>query len=288
MRKSIEMIIEGEYAFDGAGVKLMRIFGGANAAKYTDPFLLLDNFGSKDQKDYEKGFPWHPHRGIETVTYIIEGKVKHGDSTGISGTIGKGELQWMSAGSGIYHEEMPQPSPEGLNGLQLWVNLPKEMKMSKPKYRNVKEKNMPTVTDSYNNKIRVISGRAKDAIGPVSDTSVPIGYKVIEMPRRSVFESVVDNSYTTIVYVLDGKLNVGNEKPIGHGSAAIYKHDGDNISVSTGNESAKLILLTGKRLDEPIAWYGPIVMNYRQELLKAYEELENGTFIKESGDVEDL
>ncbi|MEM3883454.1 MAG: pirin family protein [Methanothrix sp.] len=288
MRKELEMAIEGHYSYDGAGVKLRRIFGGQNAARYTDPFLLLDNFGSKDLKDYEKGFPWHPHRGIETVTYILEGKVKHRDSTGVSGVIGSGELQWMTAGSGIFHEEMPQVEKEGNSGLQLWVNLPKEHKMTQPKYRNLKDKNMPAVTDSYGNRIKVIAGRRADAIGPISDLSIPISYYVVDMKKDSQFVQDIPEGHTAIAYVLKGRLGVEKGTEIEEGSAAIYKRSGDSVAVSTGSETAKFMLISGKPLNEPVAWYGPIVMNYKQELVKAYEELENGTFIKESADVQDL
>ncbi len=288
MRKELGMSIEGQYSYDGAGVRLRRIFGGQNIARYTDPFLLLDNFGSKDPKDYEKGFPWHPHRGIETVTYVLEGKVKHRDSTGVSGTIESGELQWMTAGSGIFHEEMPQVEKEGNSGLQLWVNLPREYKMSKPKYRNLKDKNMPLVKDSYNNRIKVIAGRRADAVGPISDLTIPISYFVVEMGKNSTFSQEIAEGHTAIAYVLDGRLIVDKDTSISEGSAAIYKRGGDSATVSTGAEKARFMLISGKPLNEPIAWYGPIVMNYKQELVKAYEELESGKFIKETGNVEDL
>jgi len=288
MRKLVEMIIEEQYSYDGAGVKLRRIFGGANIAKYTDPFLLLDNFGSKDPKDYEKGFPWHPHRGIETVTYVLEGRVKHRDSTGISGVIEKGELQWMTAGSGIFHEEMPQVEKNGNSGLQLWVNLPKEQKMAKPKYRNLKDKSMPVVKDSYNNSIKVIAGRRADAIGPISDLAVPISYFIVEIGRNSYFSQNVPEGHTAIAYVLSGRLKVSDDTEIADGTAAVYKRSGDSVAFSTAGDGAKFMLISGKPLNEPIAWYGPIVMNYKQELVKAYEELENNSFIKDSGNVEDL
>ncbi|MCL5102434.1 MAG: pirin family protein [Candidatus Marsarchaeota archaeon] len=288
MRKGIDIIIEGQYSYDGAGVRLRRIFGGQNIARLTDPFLLLDNFGSKDPKDYEKGFPWHPHRGIETVTYILDGKVKHRDSTGVSGTIGKGELQWMTAGSGIFHEEMPQVEKEGNSGLQLWVNLPKEAKMRNPVYRNLKDKNMPSVEDGYGNRIKVIAGRRADAVGPISDLSIPIGYFVVDMKRNSVFSQKLEEGHTAIAYVLEGRINVEKGAEVKEGSAAIYKRDGDEVAISTDNENAKVMLISGRPLNEPIAWYGPIVMNYKQELVKAYEELQNGDFIKEQGSVEDL
>ncbi|MEM3841695.1 MAG: pirin family protein, partial [Candidatus Micrarchaeaceae archaeon] len=223
-----------------------------------------------------------------TVTYVLEGKVKHRDSTGISGTIGSGELQWMSAGSGIFHEEMPQVEKDGNCGLQLWVNLPKGQKMSKPKYRNLKDKNIPVVADSYGNKIKVIAGMRADAIGPIRDLSIPISYYVVEMGRNSLFQQDIPEGHTAIAYVLEGRISVRKEESIAEGSAAVYKRKGDSVAISTGSEKAKVMLISGKPLNEPIAWYGPIVMNTKQELIKAYEELQNGTFIKQGGDVEDL
>ena len=288
MRRDIEAIFEGYDTQDGAGVKLHRVFGGQDSAAYTDPFLLLDNFGSKDRKDYEKGFPWHPHRGIETVTYVLDGRVKHRDSTGVSGTIGSGEIQWMTAGSGIFHEEMPEVDPNGNKGMQLWVNLPKASKMQAPVYRNVGKNDAPEVRLPNGIRVKVVAGRLGDAEGPVNGLSNPIEYYHISMPLGSSYESYIESARTALIYVISGRLKLDKGRSITAGSAATFGRNGDSVSFVSEERNTEALLLTGIPLKERIAWYGPIVMNTREELVKAYEELQNGSFIKGSADVEDL
>ena len=288
IRKQITTVFRGAESYDGAGVKLHRVFGGQGSAHVTDPFLLLDNFGSKRREDYEKGFPWHPHRGIETVTYVLEGKVKHRDSTGVSGTIGSGELQWMTAGSGIFHEEMPQVEPEGNSGLQLWVNLPMASKMQKPKYRAIGKNNAPEIELQSGSKVRLIAGRIGSVEGPVADLSDPVEYYHIKLHDGSLFEHAVRPGRTAIVYVLKGSIRSGENAILKAGEAGVYGRNGDSLAFASAEHGTELLLLTGKPLNEPVAWYGPIVMNTRDEIVKAYEELNSNSFIKSEAEVEDL
>ena len=288
IKRQITTVFRGAESYDGAGVKLHRVFGGQGSAHVTDPFLLLDNFGSKRKEDYEKGFPWHPHRGIETVTYVLDGKVKHRDSTGVSGIIGSGELQWMTAGSGIFHEEMPQVEPEGNNGLQLWVNLPSASKMQKPKYRAIGKNNAPEIELHGGSKVRLIAGKIGSVEGPVSDLSNPVEYYHIKMRAGSLFEHAAGPGRTAIVYVLKGAILSGESSRINSGEAAVYDRKGDSLSFASAEHGTEVLLLTGQPLNEPVAWYGPIVMNTREEIVKAYEELNTNSFIKSEAEVEDL
>ena len=269
-------------------MKLHRVFGGQGSAHVTDPFLLLDNFGSELKEDYEKGFPWHPHRGIETVTYVLDGKVKHRDSTGVSGTIGSGELQWMTAGSGIFHEEMPQVEPEGNSGLQLWVNLPMASKMQKPKYRAIGKNNAPEIELHGGSKVRLIAGRLGSVEGPVADLSNPVEYYHIKMHDGSLFDHNVESGRTAIIYILKGSVLSGEDSRLKAGEAAVYDRKGDSLSFASVEHGTEVLLLTGQPLNEPVAWYGPIVMNTREEIIRAYEELNNGSFIKSEAEAEDI
>jgi redox-sensitive bicupin YhaK (pirin superfamily) len=270
-----KQIISGHYTIDGAGVKIFRLFANDDA-RLTDPFLLFDNFGSSDPNDYIKGFPWHPHRGIETVTYMLEGKTSHEDSTGASGVIGPGDIQWMTAGSGIYHQEMPRPINKKMQGIQLWVNLPKSSKMIKPRYQDFSSSKIPIVSKD-GIIVKIIAGTFEKKSGPVKDLIVDTTYLDIELKKGKEFKHDLKKGYTTICYVLDG-IGLFDSSTLNKGQMLIIK-DGKNLEVMS-NKDLRYILISGKPLKEPIAWGGPIVMNTEEELDIAYKEIDDGTFIK--------
>jgi hypothetical protein len=278
--------IKGRTAYDGAGVRLQRIFGHADTARF-DPFLLLDAFGSDDPADYLPGFPMHPHRGIETVTYLLEGSVRHGDSLGSGGVIGPGDLQWMSAGSGIIHEEMPLASPHGVHGLQLWVNLAKSEKMNPPAYRGATAAEVP-VLKTPSGTVRVLAGSWGGATGPIAGVARSPVYLDVELDAGAAIELEAARGRTAFLYVIAGALTlgsgIGNASPGGGGPFAdatcVLLGDGDAARVSAGKEGARFIFVHAPPLGESIAWGGPIVMNTREELEEAFRELDEGTFIK--------
>lgn len=298
-RKSIKSILRGNWTHDGAGVKLYRVFGSPNLVHIMDPFLLLDSFGSRDPSEYLMGFPWHPHRGIETVTYLLKGEIHHRDSTGVKGVLGEGDIQWMTAGSGIFHEEMPKPGKRvnGINdaevkGFQLWINLPRSSKMSKPKYRNITSRSVPRVRLNDGGEVILVAGSVRVpgygvVNGPVSDLATPIHYVDVSMPSESEFNYEVNDGYTALLYVMRGSILLGEESAAS-GQLAVYSREGSLIKIITGSEPARFLLLAGRPIGEPVAWYGPIVMNTEEELEKAFSELSNGTFIKQEPDVDDL
>jgi hypothetical protein len=268
-------IIQGHSTYDGAGVKLNRIFAHDHTA-LTDPFLLLDHFGSDDPEDYIKGFPWHPHRGIETVTYMLGGTVEHGDSIGNSGTIGTGDIQWMTAGGGVIHQEMPKASKEMMHGLQLWVNLPKKNKMMPPRYRGILEKEVPVVKIP-GGEVRVIAGAYKNVSGPVKDLVVDAEYLDVKLKKGGELAHSVKNGYASFCYIIEGAGIFGGEN-LQKTQLVLFNGAGE-IHVKAP-EGLRYIFVTGKQLKEPIAWGGPIVMNTQEELNTAFDEIENGTFIK--------
>ncbi len=281
MKRKVEYLIQGRHTMDGAGVKLYRVFGGPNTAPLTDPFLLLDFFGSERKEEYEAGFPWHPHRGIETVTYQIEGSTEHEDSEGNKGVIHKGDLQWMTAGSGIFHQEMPRPEgkSEKVMGFQLWINLPASEKMTYPVYRDVRERDSEE-RDSWGS-FRVIAGVFQGIEGPVrAGRRVDPLYVDMEIKPESGISFDPGKQRNVLVYVMSGKVKVSDSPMIGEGELAVMS-EGDEMSVSTGEEGARVLVLGGKPLREPVAWYGPIVMNTEEQINEALRELRNGTFVKE-------
>ncbi|AEB95912.1 MAG: pirin family protein [Metallosphaera sp.] len=289
IRKALE-IIRGRYTIDGAGVKLYRVFGGPSTTELTDPFLLLDFFGSKDPKDYVAGFPWHPHRGIETVTYMLKGRVKHEDSTGNKGVIDTGDIQWMTAGSGIYHQEMPEVSPDGeMRGFQLWLNIPREKKMIKPKYRNLRKDGIPETVLDNGVRVKVVVGTAGDLVGPIKDTLVDAQYLDVYIPPETTFMHNIKQGYTSLVYAFSGEgiADPSGQKLIREGELAVYGRDGELISIRAKEKPLRILVLSGRPLEEPIAWYGPIVMNYEYEIREAFRELADGTFIKSTADTVD-
>ncbi|MDO5036661.1 MAG: pirin family protein [Porphyromonas sp.] len=284
-RKAVE-IVRGHSAIDGAGVHLTRVLG-IKTTKSFDPFLMLDGFDSHNPADYIKGFPWHPHRGIETVTYLIHGAMEHGDSLGNKGVIEAGGTQWMSAGSGIIHQEMPKAS-EHLLGCQLWVNLPSDQKMSEPSYGDISAADVPAVDDG-NATVRVISGNYKGTDGAFAPKYVQVTYLDVDLAPDTIWEyDGIANNETLFTYLFTGEMAVNEELDDMErkGCAVLYaptttsKEDHDILRIKAGKEGARFALLAAEPLGEPIAWGGPVVMNTREELHNAFDELDKGTFIK--------
>jgi quercetin 2,3-dioxygenase len=285
--RKISRIIQGTRTSDGAGVNLLRVFGFYETGLF-DPFLLLDFFGSEDPNDYIAGFPWHPHRGIETVTYMLEGSVEHGDSMGNSGIIHTGDVQWMTAGSGIIHQEMPIADKGYMHGFQLWVNLPASDKMMNPRYQEIKAEEIPVLKEENGVIIKVIAGDLHDLKGPVKDIVADPVYFDISIPANSAYTIAVNPDYTVFAFVFVGEgffdENLGSL--IKKGQLAKLT-DGDRVLVTTKDQKTRFILVSGKPLNEPIAWRGPIVMNTDEELDLAFREYRNGTFIKKNTGLHD-
>ena len=279
--RMIRTVIQGKPTMEGAGVHLKRVFGNSEVPQF-DPFLLLDDFRSSNPDHYRAGFPWHPHRGIETITYVLNGDVEHGDSMGNKGVISSGDTQWMTAGSGIIHQEMPRGDNEGrMEGFQLWANLPRSYKMMAPRYRDIKRSRVPEVTLENGVKIKVIFGRVGEHEGPVTGIIIDPEYLDVTVPAKAAFEHPTRRGHTVLAYVIEGQgyFDDTKKRSIGNGTVCRYT-DGDYINVTTAEESVRFLLISGKPIGEPIAWYGPIVMNTDEELQLAFEEYRNGTFIK--------
>jgi redox-sensitive bicupin YhaK (pirin superfamily) len=279
--RKIRSIHSSVPTLEGAGVHLKRAFGN-NETTMFDPFLLLDDFRSNTPSHYLKGFPWHPHRGIETITYVLKGDVEHGDSLANKGVISTGDVQWMTAGSGIIHQEMPKGDENGaLYGFQLWANLPASHKMMAPRYRDVQSDTIPSVTMSNGAIIKIIAGKVDKTQGPVQDIITDPEYLDVTVPRDTTFVHPTKPGFTVFAYIFDGEayFDTGH-KTRGENGSIILFDDGDRISVTTDTSDVRFLLVSGKPLGEPVAWYGPIVMNTDEELRIAFEEYENGTFIK--------
>jgi quercetin 2,3-dioxygenase len=270
-----KIILTGHSTIDGAGVRLFRVFAN-ESVKLTDPFLLLDNFGSDKPEDYLRGFPWHPHRGIETVTYMLEGKVEHEDSIGNKGIINTGDIQWMTAGSGILHQEMPKAIRGMMQGIQLWVNLSSENKMNPPKYRGIVSQEIP-VTKMDGVEIKIISGIYDNKKGPVNDLNVEVEYFDVSIDEEKMITFNIKQNFTTICYLVEG---IGYfDGDIMEKKQLILFKNATNITVKA-KDKLRFLLISGMPINEPIAWGGPIVMNTQEELRMAFDELERGTFIK--------
>lgn len=278
MQRKIIKYFMGSHAVDGAGVNLIRTFG-RNEIPDFDPFLMMDFFDSKNPEDYIKGFPWHPHRGIETITYLIEGAIEHEDSLGNKGRINAGDCQWMSAGAGILHQEMPQASEQML-GVQIWLNLSKDDKMSKPKYRDI-TKHMIPVYETKDYKVHIIAGELGGLKGVLENITTKPCFFDIELNKDSIFEYKIDYDFNAYAFLVRGEANFDehNEKMVSYPNGVLFK-EGDTIRVKTGKKTARFLLLNGKKLKEPVAWGGPIVMNTKEELDTAFKEIDEGTFIK--------
>jgi redox-sensitive bicupin YhaK (pirin superfamily) len=298
--RPIKRIVESQPTMEGAGVKLRRAFGFGNTGDF-DPFLLLDDFRNERPEDYSAGFPWHPHRGIETITYVLAGTVDHGDSLGNRGTLGAGDVQWMTAGRGILHQEMPQGDAKGrMHGFQLWANLPASLKMTAPRYQDIPGAEIPEVVDDDGTRVRIICGEFWGKRGPVDGVAADPRYLDISVPpgRRKTF--TVEASRQAFAYVFAGsgtfrdasqpfgvlteKEGEGGETLIrertGNRSLVLFD-SGDEVTVQAGDEGIRFLLVSGKPIEEPVAWYGPIVMNTQAELQQAVAELRNGTFIRQ-------
>lgn len=278
MRREIRQVFTGEKVTEGAGVRLRRIFG-FNETHLFDPFLLLDDFRSDTPEDFLRGFPWHPHRGIETITYVIKGDVEHGDSLGNKGVISSGDVQWMTAGSGIIHQEMPKGDDQGsMHGFQLWANLPASHKMMAPRYRDIKAADIPEVTLKNKISAKIIAGSIEDVVGPAGEIVIDPLYLDCTVPAQTDFAQATKRGYTVFLYVIGGDGWV-NETKVGNQTLVLLS-DGDTVHARGGEKPLRFLFLSGKPLHEPIAWRGPIVMNTREELDKAFNELQENTFIK--------
>ncbi len=275
MKNKTFTIYRRKPTIEGAGVKLFRLFGFSEIPQF-DPFLMFDHFGSQNPEDYIKGFPWHPHRGIETVTYVLNGEVEHADSLGNKGTIKSGDVQWMTAGSGIIHQEMPKKSIHGMDGFQLWINLPRKKKMINPKYRDIKSSEIP-VLESNDFSLKLISGTFKEVIGPVSDLAVDIDYFDIELKPNKKIQLALKKNHTTFIYLIKGTALI-DDIIIQEGNCVLFLR-GD-IAEIIAKDKLHFLFISGKKLNEPISWGGPIVMNSNEELQKAFEEFNNGSFVK--------
>jgi quercetin 2,3-dioxygenase len=278
--RKVRSIHQSQPTLEGAGVHLRRAFGYHEVPLY-DPFLLLDDFRSDRPEDYVEGFPWHPHRGIETITYMLEGSVEHGDSMGNSGVIEAGDVQWMTAGSGIIHQEMPKEGLHGrMGGFQLWANLPAAQKMMPPRYRGITSSQIPQVTTAEGAIIRIIAGQVNHIEGPVHDIVTSPEYLDIELPAGVTYNHAVDSGNNVFAYVFQGSGYFGRDHiQAGNGSLVLFDH-GEQVPVQTTQDSVRFLLISGKPIGEPVAWYGPIVMNTNEELQIAINEFRDGTFIK--------
>jgi quercetin 2,3-dioxygenase len=297
--RPIKRIAQSTPTIEGAGVKLRRAFGFGTTSEF-DPFLLLDDFRNDRPDDYRAGFPWHPHRGIETITYVLAGTVEHGDSLGNIGKMGPGDVQWMTAGSGILHQEMPHGDAQGrMHGFQLWANLPSSLKMTTPRYQDIPAIEIPEVVDDDGTRVRVICGDFWGKRGPVDGTAAEPRYLDVFVPPGKRKALPVERGRHAFAYVFEGSgtfsdaskpFGVLTEKATAQGETLVRERtgnrslvvfdSGDEVTVQAGDEGIRFLLISGKPLEEPVAWHGPIVMNTQAELQQAVAELRNGTFIK--------
>ncbi|MDO8673813.1 MAG: pirin family protein [Dehalococcoidia bacterium] len=299
--RRVRAVNKSRPTIEGAGVHLHRAIGFGDTDLF-DPFLLLDDFRSDVKEEYLRGFPWHPHRGIETITYVLRGDVEHGDSLGNRGVISSGDVQWMTAGSGIIHQEMPKGDAQGaMHGFQLWANLPAAQKMMNPRYRGLNNAEIPKTTDPSGNRIKVIAGRANGVTGPVRDVVTDPQFLDVTVSPQSVFLRQTPRGHTVFAYVIGGQGDFGqHENHHGHEAEGASQADieqgamignshlvlfgnGDSVTVTTGNDPVRFLLISGRPIGEPVAWSGPIVMNTQEELSVAFDELRQGTFIKSRG-----
>lgn len=281
--RKVARVIQPEATSDGAGVKLKRSIA-SRALDYLDPFLLFDHFGSDNPDDYIAGFPMHPHRGIETVTYMLAGAVKHRDSSGNAGIIRAGDVQWMTAGGGIMHEEMPQLEGGHLSGFQLWVNLPARMKMTKPRYQEIAADEIPVIEHKDGVRIRVIAGMVDDVRGAVKDIAADPTYLDISIPAGTAFSHPIPIGHAAFAYVFEGEglfgTSTGDDgEQVGAPRLVVFD-DGDQVQIRALGNGVRFLLISGKPLNEPIARYGPFVMNTREEIEEALLDLRRGTFVR--------
>jgi hypothetical protein len=313
--RPIKRVVHAKPTIEGAGVRLQRGFGFGDTEDF-DPFLLFDDFRNDNPEDYLAGFPWHPHRGIETITYVLAGTVDHGDSLGNKGSLASGDVQWMTAGSGIMHQEMPKGDPQGrMHGFQLWANLPASLKMTTPRYQDIHAKDIPEVTDDDGTRVRIVCGSFWGKTGPVEGVAADPRYLDVSVPPGRRKRLAVDTSNHAFAYVFAGSGSFRDASPprsvetesvgvsgqtlgvnaggapgtttsaasgkgdVGNRSLVVFD-SGDEVVVQAGDEGIRFLLVSGKPIEEPVAWYGPIVMNTQEELRRAFRELQSGTFIK--------
>jgi redox-sensitive bicupin YhaK (pirin superfamily) len=276
-QRKIARQISPQAVSDGAGVKLNRLIA-TPTLDYLDPFLLLDHFGSDDKDDYIAGFPEHPHRGIETVTYMLKGKVTHRDTMGNEGTIAAGDIQWMTAGGGLMHEEMPVAEEEGLSGFQLWVNLPQKLKLTKPRYQEIKADKIP-VYEKDGIKVKVIAGEVGGVTGAVTEIYAEPNYLDVTLEANAEFTHPITLGHNAFAYIFEGSADFDESGKAVENPKLVIFTDGDHVRIKAGEKGARFLLVSGKPLNEPVARYGPFVMNTRAELYEAIEDLQNGTFV---------
>ena len=274
--RKIKKVFESQRFIEGAGVRLNRVFGSHNTPLF-DPFLLLDHFQSDQPEDFLAGFPWHPHRGIETVTYMIKGTIEHGDSLGNKGVIHDGDVQWMTAGSGIIHQEMPK-NGKGINGFQLWVNLPRKHKMIDPRYQEIKKSNVPE-TSIGNALVKVICGKVGPAEGPADAVAGEPEYLDVNLPANEIFRYAVPSGRNVFAYIYQGTAHFEEGETVDEKNAILFG-DGNEVVVYSGDLPVHFLIISGSPFNEPIAWGGPIVMNNEVELKQAFSEFHEGTFLK--------
>ena len=291
--RAVKKVVQAKPTLEGAGVKLRRAFGFGTTTD-TDPFLLFDDFRNENPDDYLAGFPWHPHRGIETITYVLAGTVEHGDSLGNRGAMGAGDVQWMTAGRGILHQEMPKGDAHGrMHGFQLWANLPRALKMTAPRYQDIAAKDIPEITDDDGARVRVITGEFWGKKGPVEGVAADPRYLDISVPPGKRKTIAVDRTNHAFAYVFAGsgtfrdasapqgvvnELTNARDADTTNRSLVLFDQ-GDEVVVQAGDEGIRFLLISGRPIEEPVAWYGPIVMNTQDELQQAFSELRAGTFI---------
>ena len=297
--RPVKRVLTPKETLEGAGVRLKRAFGFGNTEEF-DPFLLFDDFRNERPEDFLKGFPWHPHRGIETITYVLAGSVDHGDSLGNKGSLGAGDVQWMTAGSGIMHQEMPKGDPSGrMHGFQLWANLPASLKMTAPRYQDVTSDAIPEAIDDDGTRVRIVCGEFWGKTGPVDGVAASPQYLDISVPPGVKKHLPIETSRHAFAYVFAGSGTFrGASQPrgvqtemVGEGAATVRSavgdrslvlfDSGDEIVVQAGDQGIRFLLVSGQPIEEPVAWYGPIVMNTEEQLKQAYSELRAGTFIKQ-------
>jgi len=296
--RPVKHVTQSKPTMEGAGVRLRRAFGFGETSDY-DPFLLFDDFRNENPEDYLAGFPWHPHRGIETITYVLAGSVNHGDSLGNQGSMGPGDVQWMTAGSGILHQEMPKGDARGrMHGFQLWANLPSALKMTRPRYQDIVARDIPEVTDDDGTAVRVICGNFWGKSGPVEGVAADPRYLDVSVPPGRRKTLPVEATSHAFAYVFEGSGNfrdasqplpvktervgdvVGTTNGDAENRSLVLFDTGSEVTVQAGEKGIRFLLVSGKPIEEPVAWYGPIVMNTPEELREAWAELKDGTFIK--------
>jgi len=291
--RAVKDVTQSQPTLEGAGVHLRRAFGFGNTSEF-DPFLLLDDFRNENPGDFLAGFPWHPHRGIETITYVLAGSVEHGDSLGNRGRMGAGDVQWMTAGRGILHQEMPKGDPGGrMHGFQLWANLPASLKMTAPRYQDISAKDIPETTDDDGTHVRVITGEFWGRKGPVEGVAADPRYLDVSVAPGLRKRIAVDRAHHAFAYVFAGSgsfrdasapravLNeLTNARDVAGNRSLVLFDRGDEIVVQAGEQGIRFVLISGQPIEEPVAWHGPIVMNTQEELRQAFGELRDGTFIR--------